>query len=581
MSPTRAEYDVRKAMIELIAHTIWREWRDAEVVPFGSWQTQLYLPMGDIDLVVSTPQLNERNKTRLLQELARMMRVNQITKTVAVITKAKVPIIKFVTNDGNINVDISLNQENGVSAAKIMMHYLDAIPGARELILVLKSYLSQRSMNEVYTGGLGSYSAICMVLSFLQTHPKIRRSEIDARRNLGVLLVEFFELYGRNYNYDDVTINVRRGGGYCTKRSKGWQFWNGQAFLLSIQDPQDADNDISRSSFGIRQVKLNLAGAYELLTARLFEVAKDIDFREREKKLRARNAPSPEPMDPQQMTILGKIMGVTKETNKFRRELETLDSAQVVQRKLDAAIARFGALPGDALVHPSHRGSAGDALMDGVFGSGVRTSTPPPPPMDDDDDDAGVGAIIVDDGSDLGDNSSDMSLDETDDDGSDYKPLAKRSRDRYASVSSDSIDEVMGPLADADDESRYAITNGKGAKGKAANGPPKSNGNKTNGTTRAASVPPPKPSRAPTPTATVTRGGVRSKPASRMPSPPTSSGEMAEASPRLAPMGLSALEARVMAKADRERRRRKSAERKAFWASKGVVDVSDDEEDEV
>lgn len=48
------------------------------------------------------------------------------------------------------------------------------------LIFVLKQFLLQRDLNEVFTGGISSYSLILMVISFLQvqkdkdsrTHPK-------------------------------------------------------------------------------------------------------------------------------------------------------------------------------------------------------------------------------------------------------------------------------------------------------------------------------------------------------------------------------------------------------------------------
>ena len=39
---------------------------------------------------------------------------------------------------------------------------------ARSLVLLVKAFLNQRGMNEVFTGGLGSYSIICLVVSFLQ-----------------------------------------------------------------------------------------------------------------------------------------------------------------------------------------------------------------------------------------------------------------------------------------------------------------------------------------------------------------------------------------------------------------------------
>lgn len=36
------------------------------------------------------------------------------------------------------------------------------------LVLVLKQFLLQRDLNEVFTGGIGSYSLFLMAVSFLQ-----------------------------------------------------------------------------------------------------------------------------------------------------------------------------------------------------------------------------------------------------------------------------------------------------------------------------------------------------------------------------------------------------------------------------
>ena len=64
----------------------------------------------------------------------------------------------------------------------------------------------------MFTGGLGSYSVTLLVLSFLQVHPKLQRDEITAERNLGTLLMEFLELYGKNFGYDECGISVRGDG---------------------------------------------------------------------------------------------------------------------------------------------------------------------------------------------------------------------------------------------------------------------------------------------------------------------------------------------------------------------------------
>lgn len=69
---------------------------------------------------------------------------------------------------GRFSVDISLSQTNGVEAGKMINQFLSEMPALRALVLVIKSFLNQRSMNEVYSGGLGSYSIVCLAVSFLQ-----------------------------------------------------------------------------------------------------------------------------------------------------------------------------------------------------------------------------------------------------------------------------------------------------------------------------------------------------------------------------------------------------------------------------
>ena len=139
-------------------------------------------------------------------------------------------------------------------------------------------------------------------------------------RNLGTLLVEFFELYGRNFNYDEVGISIRRGGFYFSKRERGWTR-AGQNYLLSIEDPQDrgeleaclkrlqltVDNDISGGSFGIRTVRAIFSGAYDMLSAKLFERSSQIASRKSGRKR--------EQWYPEDMSLLTTIMGITKEVS--------------------------------------------------------------------------------------------------------------------------------------------------------------------------------------------------------------------------------------------------------------------------
>ena len=61
-----------------------------------------------------------------------------------------------------------MNQSNGVATCKMINEYLKKFPALRAIVLIIKAFLNQRSMNEVYSGGLGSYSIVCLAVNFLQ-----------------------------------------------------------------------------------------------------------------------------------------------------------------------------------------------------------------------------------------------------------------------------------------------------------------------------------------------------------------------------------------------------------------------------
>ena len=46
ISPTPVEDEVRSLVVALISQAISRSYPDAQVLPFGSYETKLYLPLG-------------------------------------------------------------------------------------------------------------------------------------------------------------------------------------------------------------------------------------------------------------------------------------------------------------------------------------------------------------------------------------------------------------------------------------------------------------------------------------------------------------------------------------------------------
>ncbi|WFD31023.1 polynucleotide adenylyltransferase [Malassezia sp. CBS 17886] len=364
VSPTAEEHACRVMVIELLQQTICKEWPDAEVRSFGSQDTQLYLPQGDIDLVVLSRTMDRWPRENTLRRLAACLRAGGVAESVQVIARAKVPIVKFVCPYGHFHVDISVNQANGLQAANLVNRWLRRQPSLRPLVMVLKQLLQQRALSEVFSGGLGSYSVTLLVLSFLQLHPKVQRGEIDPARNLGVLLMEILELYGKNFGYDDTGISVRSDGRYFAKSQRGF-YDDRKPFLLCIEDPHDPFNDVARGSFAVIGVRSALGGAYDILHAALCERANDMPhFLRRQRALHhAQTQRTHTHFDDdtqvdtalqnrQPESLLGNILGVSREMLKRRREIKALYDSHVLQKRLDTM--------GRARVVEGRRGVAGE-----------------------------------------------------------------------------------------------------------------------------------------------------------------------------------------------------------------------------
>ncbi|KAM2142103.1 hypothetical protein ACFX1Q_008300 [Malus domestica] len=84
-------------------------------------------------------------------------------------------------------------------------------------------------------------------------------------QNLGVLLVNFFDFYGRKLNTSDVGVSCNGAGTFFKKSVKGFRS-NGRPFLLAIEDPQAPENDVGKSSFNYFQIRSAFSMAYATLT---------------------------------------------------------------------------------------------------------------------------------------------------------------------------------------------------------------------------------------------------------------------------------------------------------------------------
>lgn len=145
-----------------------------------------------------------------------------------------------------------------------------------------------------------------MCISFLQLH---QRQNLFDNANLGVLLIEFLELYGRKFNYMKTGISIKSGGRYIPKEELQREMVDGhRPSLLCIEDPLTPGNDIGRSSYGALQVKQAFEYAYIVLTQAVSSLNNGLN-------------------DCNRHSILGRVIRVTDEVIDYRQWVkETFES---------------------------------------------------------------------------------------------------------------------------------------------------------------------------------------------------------------------------------------------------------------
>ena len=184
----------------------------------------------------------------LLNRLKRALLACGAVRATARVIAGRVPILTCTTAVGGFPCDVSLGVANGAAAVPLVQALLARYAPLRPLMLVLKTFLEQRSLDSPFTGGIGGYLLLSLVTALLQTLGKD-----SGALDLGDALTRFFVFYGREFDFRRHGISIARGG-VVPKRPP-------RAFALAVEDPQETEKDIGAAAFNIRAVRAAFAGA--------------------------------------------------------------------------------------------------------------------------------------------------------------------------------------------------------------------------------------------------------------------------------------------------------------------------------
>ncbi|CAD8149744.1 unnamed protein product [Paramecium pentaurelia] len=226
--------------LQFVINYLFRDF-NSQVLLFGSCATGLALPESDIDIGItgfemcSTQQLYIpiQKLTEFLQKMRWVNNIVVITSSAMPLIKLQVdPIISFVQSslpiglpyidliinpDENItrqifSVDISFiqysgpkqNQHLGLISTELTLQWLSFYSELRAIVLLFKSLLKKRGLNDQFKGGMSSFCIIQMVLAFLECFYHQNQAS-----SIGYTTYNFLKFYGTEFDPKTTGISYK------------------------------------------------------------------------------------------------------------------------------------------------------------------------------------------------------------------------------------------------------------------------------------------------------------------------------------------------------------------------------------
>jgi non-canonical poly(A) RNA polymerase PAPD5/7 len=216
VAPTTFEHEARHNLVQRISDALssqrWFPHDNGRIFCFGSYPAGLYLPTADMDLVYASdrhydggpPVLSaiddKQAFKKTLFKCSRRLQNMGFARNPLVIANARVPIIKFKDMLTGLDVDISFENLSGVQAQATFEQWKADYPDMVFLVALVKQLLVMRGLNEVHSGGLGGFSIICLIISYIQ--------HAEKGENLGECFLGFLKYYGKEFDLSRQRIQM-------------------------------------------------------------------------------------------------------------------------------------------------------------------------------------------------------------------------------------------------------------------------------------------------------------------------------------------------------------------------------------
>lgn len=258
LSPKPEELFLRKKLIKQLTEFLQEILPDFKIHTFGSSRCNTFLPNSDVDIVLMNDSKDIVPNKILRLIASKAEKASFLDQSYILhVRQARVPILKLREKNYGLEFDIVINKGNCLKQADFILNEIENRPYLKPMCILLKYFLKIRSLSDSRFGGLCSYAQFLMLLSFSQLHPIIQQNGyINPNKNLGVLFMDFFQLYGCDFPYETVTISVKDICYYKKVISNS---------IISLEDPVDIKHDVGDNCIQMYSIKDVFYHVYKIM----------------------------------------------------------------------------------------------------------------------------------------------------------------------------------------------------------------------------------------------------------------------------------------------------------------------------
>ncbi|KAF4550968.1 Nucleotidyltransferase domain-containing protein [Elsinoe fawcettii] len=257
-TPKPFEREMRADLIRRVNDSFRTTLKHVSVSAFGSYATDLYLPVSDMDLVAMSSTYRNTGYAEIGQSPKDVRKINGLvfergglSRSSNLILHAKVPIIKFTDISTGIHVDVSFENDSGLLAIPTVKRWVQAYPALPHIVYPIKHLLATRHLNDVSTGGLGGFSIICLIV-FRLHDLGLDHSPQWLLDNLDYALMDVLDWYGNKFDYRMKGLDMLGMREISKFAFRGDR--RPQPGRLLIVDPNNSANDVSGGTSKIPQI---------------------------------------------------------------------------------------------------------------------------------------------------------------------------------------------------------------------------------------------------------------------------------------------------------------------------------------